>query len=274
MKCLQALLAAVVLFWGAGTAASDSGEDLAELERTFLAARVYLPVPSSPWVRQVDVAALMRDGLPAGDPPKAVILYAHGCDGLSRITDSSGWFLARAGYAVIAPDSFARLDKPVSCEPSRHRGSLHRGVLGWRQAELRHAVQRIRGLSSFARLPVVLVGHSEGAITVATLGGVAAAARVIEGWTCHAGWPEYKGLNAPAGQPVLALLGAVDPWFTLPVLKGDCGSLMIPSDLTRSIVYRAPHALHDQHWLSFDREVQDEILAFLAAALQRPETHE
>lgn len=274
MKRLHALLAAVALLLGAGAAAADSGEDLAELERTFQAARVYLPVSSSPGVRQVDVAALTGDGLPEGDPPRAVIVYAHGCDGLSRIIDVSGWFLARAGYVVIAPNSFARLDKPLSCEPARHRGSLHRAVLGWRQAEVRHAVQRVRGLSSLAGLPVVLVGHSEGAITVATIGGVAAAARVIEGWTCHAGWPEYRGLNAPAGQPVMSLLGADDPWFRLPVLKGDCGSLMKPSDLARSIVYRAPHALHDQHWLSFDREVQDEILAFLAAALRRPETLE
>lgn len=274
MRRLHALAAAIAILLSAGAAAADSGEDPAELERTFQAARVYLPAASSPGVRQVDVATLTGDGLAESDPPKAVIVYAHGCDGLSRITDASGWFLARAGYAVIAPDSFARLDKPVSCEPARHRGSLHRAVLGWRQAEVRHAVERVRGLNSLAGLPVVLVGHSEGAITVATVGRVAAAARVIEGWTCHAGWPEYRGLNAPAGQPVLALLGADDPWFTLPVLKGDCGSLMKPSDLARSIVYRAPHALHDQHWLSFDREVQGEILTFLDAALQRPETWE
>jgi hypothetical protein len=38
------------------------------------------------------------------------------------------------------------------------------------------------------------MGHSEGAIAVATLDAPPVAARIIEGWTCHAGWPEYRGL--------------------------------------------------------------------------------
>jgi hypothetical protein len=117
----------------------------------------------------------------------------------------------------------------------------------------------------------VLMGHSQGAITTATIANMPVAARVIEGWTCHAGWPEYRGLAAPPDQPVLALVGENDPWFQSHVLKGDCGAFM-PDDAggetaSRSIVYRAPNYLNAKHWLSGDSGVQREILDFIDRAV-------
>src|SRR5262249_36530800 len=113
---------------------------------------------------------------------------------------------------------------------------------------------------------VILMGHSEGAITVATIEGVPAAGRIIEGWTCHAGWSEYRGLHAPADQPVLALSSEKDPWFRDPVLAGDCGAYMKNTTLQRSIVYRKPSYLADKHWLSSDQDVQAIILDFIRSA--------
>ncbi len=213
-------------------------------------------------IQQATVADL--GGHPSGAAPKplAVILYAHGCDGLSEISAASGRFLAQAGYLVVEPDSFARASKPASCEPAQHLGGLHRAVLGWRQKEMRYAARKLRAIGSLRNLPFVLMGHSEGAITAATVTDVPAAGRIIEGWTCHAGWPEYRGLAAPAGQPVLALVGEDDPWFREPVLSGECGAFM-HGRTQRSIVFRAPNYLARKHWLSSDPDVQKTIVEFV-----------
>lgn len=71
---------------------------------------------------------------------------------------------------------------------------------------------------------------------------------------------------APANEPVPALVASDDPWFTNPVLSGDCGDFMRGRPHSRSIVYRPPSYLHSKHWLSADVDVQATTLAFLAAA--------
>lgn len=263
----RGILIAVAFFccWLSAANAADPVVATTELDRTFEAARVYLPGRPGHF-RKSAIADLFAGAEAYASRASGIVFYAHGCDGLSRITDVTGAFLARAGYIVIAPDSFARRHKPVSCAPYSHRAGLHREVLGWRQSEIRHAFRETRAIPRIAELPVFLMGHSEGAITVATIDGLSARARIIEGWTCHAGWPEYRGLSAPAGQPVLSLVGADDPWFRLPPLRGDCGAFMARAGRHQSVVYRAPDPLHDDHWLSWNRSVQGRILAFLEAS--------
>jgi dienelactone hydrolase len=249
------------------------GED--ELQRTWDAAWIYVPAKTAAGYRKLTAVELSSTLTSSSPRAPAVILYAHGCDGLSDISAATSRFLAQAGYLVVAPDSFARREKPVSCDPSQHRGGLHRAVLGWRQAEMHYAFQRLRMLPGLQRVPVVLMGHSEGAITAATIRDLPVSGRIIEGWTCHAGWPEYRGLDTPPGQPVLALVGANDPWFRAPALRGDCGLFMQDGGRQRSIVYSPPNPLSSRHWLSFDPGVQQTILAFIegiAKPFQGPAT--
>lgn len=261
---------ALVLACLAGSSAwGETGTDPAELERTFQAAKVYLPSADGTGFLETNTDALEVGAPEIGEAVRAVVVYAHGCDGFSRVTDTTGRFLARAGFAVLAPNSFARLDKPISCEARTHRGSLHRAVLGWRQAEIIHAIAALRALPFGRDMPFIVMGHSEGAITAATLSEIDVTARILEGWTCHAGWSEYRGLSAPPEQPVLALVGEDDPWFTLPVLRGDCGAFMEQGGPSTSFVYRAPNYLHDKHWLSFDRQVQQHIVSFIDEAIGR-----
>ena len=228
---------------------------MSELDRTWAAAMIRLPGVDAP---------MSPSDLPARTRARGVILYAHGCDGPSRITTVSARFLAAAGYAVVAPDSFARARKPRSCDPAVPRGGLHRAVLGWRLEELDHALDRIRSLTLFDGLPIAMMGHSEGAIAVARMTAPGVALRIIEGWTCHAGWPEYHGLEAPPDQPVLSLVAADDPWFRLPVLQGDCGAFMPAGGPMRSVVFSGSGDLSRRHWLSADGTVQATILDFLS----------
>lgn len=236
----------------AAPAFAETARDATELARTYEGALVY--IPGGQGAEQGTVADL---AVHLFDVP-AVVLYMHGCSGLIEIAHAAGRMYAEAGYVFVAPDSFARSDKPVSCRPEGPEGGLHRAVLSWRQAEVGHAIAQIRALT---QAPIILAGHSEGAITAATFTGAPLVARVIEGWTCNAGWPEYIGLAAPEAEPVLSLVGKRDPWFRLPVLRGDCGEFMDTND--RSVVFTAPDPLFDQHWTSGDAGVQALILEFL-----------
>ena len=241
---------------------ADTGNDPAELNRTWQQAVVY--VPSTPGnYRRITPADLPRF-LQRFETPR-LVLYAHGCSGIVDIGRAAGKFYAAHGYIFVAPDSFARRKKPVSCRPALHQGGLHRAVLAWRQAEITNALTRLRALPGLKSAPIALIGHSEGGITVATYRGLPVTTRVIEGWTCHAGWAEYHGLGAPPREPVLSLVGADDPWFQLPSLKGDCAAFMDGND--RSYVFHKPDSLHNKHWLSKDPRVQQIILKFLAKTM-------
>lgn len=243
-------------------ALADSGDDPAELERSWAAAAVYLPAAEG--YRRIKTADLPEE-LAVRTAPLPAVIYAHGCAGIDAAAVETGRFLAAAGYLVVAPDSFARASKPSSCEPDRNLGGLHREVLRWRHQEIGYAIRKLRAVPRARISKIVLMGLSEGGITVATFTDEPVSARIIEGWTCHAGWPEYHGLAAPPDEPVLALLADDDPWWRAPVFHGDCGAFMRDGGLSRSIVYAAPSPLHQNHWLSFDASVRREMLAFLAA---------
>ena len=255
LTILAMMLAAICgAAWGSNEAS--------ELQRTWDAAWVFAPDASAAGYARLRGSDLRQRFEPGVAPPAAIVLHAHGCDGLSEISAASGRFLAQSGYLVVEPDSFARRDKPVSCKPARHLGGLHRAVLGWRHDEMRFAAAKLEQIKSLAGLPLILMGHSEGAIAVATIADLPSAARIVEGWTCHAGWPEYRGLAAPPDEPVLALVGADDPWFRAPVLKGDCGAFMHGA-AQHSIVYHSPNYLAGKHWLSSDPEVRETIIGFI-----------
>lgn len=265
LQGLRALVLTFAVFAPAflpGSVRAGTGADAAELERTWASAPVYLPTAGS--YRRLTTTGLVA-ALASQSRLPSVVIYVHGCSGLGRAAVDAGEFLARAGYLVIEPDSFARLAKPKSCDPAIHRGGLHREVLRWRHEEVKFSIRKLRALAGTSGVDIFLMGFSEGAIAVATFVGEPVRARIIEGWTCHAGWPEYRGLPAPPGEPVLALVARDDPWFRLPVLRGDCGAFMNGRPQSRSIVYDALSPLREDHWLSWNNSVRREIVEFLLA---------
>jgi dienelactone hydrolase len=248
-----------LLVASAGCSATAALADpAAEVGRTWEGALIYAPTAAEP--TQMAQATALR--WLSEHPDTAVVVYAHGCDGISKITSDTGRFLAGQGYFFVAPDSFARDTKPLSCDAVTLRSGLHRDVLAWRQNEIDNAIGLLRAATD---APIALMGHSEGAITAATYSGKPVDARIIEGWTCHAGWSEYAGLNAPPSEPVLSLVGSDDPWFTASWARGDCGEFMDEND--RSVVFRKPSYLHKKHWLSVDQEVRQIVSAFLRGNL-------
>lgn len=233
--------------------------DTRELARTWAKGRFYRPVGKAVLAAHLSRAQDALDQIP---PHAQVILYMHGCSGIDELSGASAVFLANLGYYVVQPNSYARAHKPVSCDAQKATGGFHRGVLAWRHAEVTYALRKLRALPNGASFKIALQGLSEGGITTATYDGDPVDARVIEGWGCHSYWNEYRGLNAPSVQPVLALVGDYDPWFRPSYLQGDCGPFMENRRLQKSAVFYPPHELAYYHYLLWHPRAQKLVRNF------------
>lgn len=245
----------------------SDGNDPAELERVWQAALVRIPKQDGKFIATT-VKELHTHKL-EGSEKFPTVIYLHGCYGHWSGTIMRIDFLASSGYAVIAPPSMARKKYARSCDVVLLRGGFYRGVLKIRHADAGYAIEKAKTLPWVDANHVFLMGLSEGGITTATFRsdskGASVRARVVEGWSCQAGWDEYRGVNAPAGEPVLALLGEKDPWFQNPWNRGDCGTFIDQrGDGSKSVVYTEGDLSH-RHMLFEDERVQAEVLEFLRA---------
>jgi dienelactone hydrolase len=204
-----------------------------------------------------------------GNRKLPVIVYMHGCSGLDLLSKQTARDHVLDGFVVVMPDSYARANKPPSCILEKHQSGLHRSVIFWRQNEANNAIRNARLLPFADPRNVFLAGLSEGAITTATVKGEPVNARIIEGWTCHAGWAEYAGLAAPESEPVLSFTSVDDPWFQNVWARGDCGKFMSKTNGSMSVVFGRDHVLHDQHFVMWHKEAKDRARAFLKAHLKQ-----
>ena len=238
--------------------------DPAELERTWQVARVRIPKPGGSYISTTMEELSSASYAITGTWP--TVIYLHGCSGVWSGTYTRINFLARNGYAVIAPVSFARKKYPRSCNPEKHQGGLYRATLYMRQNDAGYAIAKAKALPWVDDDNVFLMGLSQGGITTATFFSTGAEtsvrARIVEGWTCHAGWPEYSGISVPNNEPVLTLVGSMDPWFQNRWTKGDCTKFIKPSNGSKSVVYSSGY-LSARHELLESKEVQETVLEFL-----------
>ncbi len=240
--------------------------DPAEMRRAWDAAIVRVPAGAGRFT--LSTTAQLAAATPDGRMP--TVIYLHGCSGIWQGTYRRVEFLAANGFLVIAPASMARLKYPLSCDPAAHRGGFYRPTLAMRQFDAGYAIARARTLPQVDPDNIFLVGLSQGAIATATFRAANPAqkprARVVEGWTCHAGWPEYAGIAAPADEPVLTLVAARDPWFRNAWTRGDCGADLDPANGSRSVVY-ADDPLAGRHELLEAAAPRRAVLDFLAARM-------
>jgi dienelactone hydrolase len=215
---------------------TESDSDIA---RTFDQATIVLPRRNGlePLVGKLSDKAV-RDHLAALSPSRRypTIVYMHGCNGQGRLTPLQTF--AKAGFAVIAPNSFARRFRPLQCRPSDRTGGRNIFVFDFRLVEISYALQRMAGLTWINNDRLYLIGTSEGGVAAALYRGEEFSARVITQWTCH-GAPFIRGLAAPEGEPVLAIVRSDDPWYQPERTAGqlgDCGAFFKTPDRSRSLV--------------------------------------
>jgi poly(3-hydroxybutyrate) depolymerase len=181
-----------------------------------------------------------------------LILFMHGCAGfgagLGGGSSNAVTTFRSLGYAVIAPDSFARLGRKRNCAGNK------KGILSLRQGEIKHALTQISKLEWVDPSRLILAGHSEGAQSVAGYGGGDVfAGYIMLGFGCTRG----IGRGISTSRPVLAIQGARDP-----LSKGICSVGF--NKLSDSI--QVPKAKHD---VSGYPETMAALRKFLGAVAPR-----
>ena len=215
--------------------------DKPDLQRTWDAALVALPsVDGLPQrVATLNSTSVQRHLVKLKPGSKLpTVLFLHGCTGLGETALLSS--LAAKGYAVIAPDSMARRFRPLQCDPRNLKGGYNLFVYSFREAELIYALQRLSELPWVDPENLFLIGSSEGGVTAALYRGDEFNARVIAQWTCT-GAPLVRGIAAPEGTPILAIVRSGDPWYDdrhAIGQQGDCGRYLMDRLGSRSILLK------------------------------------
>lgn len=247
--------------------------DTEELQRVWQAALVRIPEDKGRYLAATMATLNEQNISQAAKYP--TVIYLHGCTGIWEGTYTRIDLLAKNGYAVIAPISFARKKYPKSCEPKDRRAGFYRGTLRMRQYDVGYAIEKARALPWVDSGNVFLMGFSQGGIVTATLASTSEhtslRARIVEGWTCHAGWSEYKGVNAPESEPVLTLVGVNDPWFQSPWTRGACSVWLDRDNGSMSIVYTddpSDHRHESMERRGVQKKVSDEYLSHQHSLLE------
>ena len=269
----QLSLCFLAVFLLSACATMGTANDPGELARTLNEAIVAIPAeyykgdaPSDffSWGRMKNAKEELTKRV--GEKKIPLVIYLHGCSGFGWSTNNDISFLLRNGYAVLAPNSFARKYKPTSCNPGTYTGVLHRGVLAFRLAEASYAHEAAKNLPWVDKRNIFIMGFSEGGLTTAQYGRGGLAGRIILGWTCNSVWPEHNGISGPRDEPILAVVSSNDPWFTSPGSSGDCGSSMLFRRNAKSVVVNVKlHDITSLHEVQSLPEVQEKILQFLGA---------
>ncbi|GAB4349253.1 MAG: hypothetical protein Kow006_10700 [Gammaproteobacteria bacterium] len=133
-----------------------------------------------------------------------VILYLHGCKGISHQAELFSKQLVSQGYAFFIPDSFKR---PWRSQCGA-QGNLNARVR-LRTEEVEYALEQIKKLPWVDQNRLILMGFSEGGNTVDNWSKPGFSAHIIVGSACTlvGGKPA-----APAGTPVLAIVGSNDEY--------------------------------------------------------------
>jgi hypothetical protein len=194
-----------------------------------------------------------------GEKKLPLVIYLHGCLGLEWHANHDISFLLRNGYAVLAPNSAARKHMPTGCPPRTERS-----VLAFRLADASYAHEAAKNLLWVDKRNIFMMGFSEGGATTAKYNRGGLAGRIILGWTCNCGWPEWRGISGPRDEPILAIVSSNDPFFTNPESSGNCGGSMLFRHNAESIVVNPRlHGYGTIHDVQSLPEVQKKILQFL-----------
>jgi dienelactone hydrolase len=152
-----------------------------------------------------------------------VVIYLHGCTGITQHDYQWAKFISNLGYIVIQPNSLARPNTKIVCDPKTFKsepGLATGKALMFRQQEIKYALSQIR-ISAWADTSnVVLMGHSQGGVSAA-LNKINEFKRVIiSGWSCTHSLT--GGIKSEKNVPVLSITYDNDPWYSESPFKGSC----------------------------------------------------
>lgn len=228
------LLLSCLSFGGLPLYAEDG--EASGVEKTWDSAQVYVPGQSSPTT---------PDRIKV-EKPLPVVIYLHGCTGITYESQSWGNFLAEQGFIAILPDSMARRTE-TNCDPKTKKSGKFPQVHAMRQEEIRHAVERVRKSPWADTNNVFLMGHSEGGTAAARTKLEGFSGIIISGWRCtNTRFPNFNGIFAPLDTPILAVEWSKDDWQT-ETTKGSCADKFGERKKARQLLLQGSgHNIYDQ----------------------------
>jgi hypothetical protein len=222
---------------------SESVSKSWEKAEVFIPGKFFTAVPS-----KVDV-----------EKPLPVVIYMHGCTGISRNDSEWGSFIKGLGFITVMPDSMARPGRKQNCNPVMKRGGLFPQAHAMRQEEISHTLEQIKKSPWADTKNIFLMGHSEGGVAAARnqLGGFRGI--IISGWNCtNAKDPNFDGIFAPVDTPILTLEWDKDPWQAGTPREGSCANKFGKRKKVRQIMFSG-----NQHDTYQQSGAQDAVARFL-----------
>lgn len=147
---------------------------------------------------------------------KPILLYFHGCGGLSSESRNWGEFISKLGFVVITPDSFSMPNREKSCILGERKNKEERHFIKeLRHEEIKYALNALNAFK-LNNKQIFIMGHSEGANAVTTYAFSNISGLIVSGHTC------WRGISAQSNIPVLAVQWKNDPNFTNNHREGLC----------------------------------------------------
>ncbi|POZ61896.1 dienelactone hydrolase family protein [Chromobacterium alticapitis] len=203
-------------------------------------------------------------------PPRPLLLFLHGSSGLNEQTQAyQRWLADTLGLASLAPDSFARPNRPRYQSPAPV--AEYEAVHALRLAEIQMALAALPLMPWVDARQLLLAGSSEGGVAVARWRGREFAGRLVYGWSCE---DNYFVEQADNGfDPDCALLNVLsdaDPFFGRDSeynrsLDVDGDSRRALAGMPRAKLVLLPQAPHTLYNLPEARALTADFLSSLLA---------
>ena len=186
-----------------------------------------------------------------------VVLYLHGCGGLS-VNDVTWWwahFFIQHGWEFVALNSLADSRPKPICQAYPGFRSTKEWIHQLRATQTRYALEQL--VIDYPGLPIVIWGHSEGA-AVANLISEPVAGILTTGHRCgywNHGWTKFN----PA-VPVLVIVGARDPYTpeSKKQIQSNCKRVLKSEEWDYLVLDKVGHLPEPQK-----RPVKQRVLAWL-----------
>lgn len=182
----------------------------------------------------------------AVDKPFPVVIYVHGCSGITNENVSWGKYFRDLGYIAVLPDSMARRTE-LNCDPKTKKSGAFPKAHAMRLEEIRYAYDQVKKSSWANGKNVFLMGHSEGGVAAARTKLAGFSGIIITGWRCsHSKNQNFDGIFAPIDTPILTLEWSRDDWQN-EATKGSCSDKFGERTKARQVLFPGSgHNVFDQ----------------------------
>lgn len=156
--------------------------------------------------------------------PTPVVVFMHGCTGISNHDSSWAKFISDLGFIVIMPDSMARPGRVSTCDARLAKPTnLFPLAYHYRLEEVDFAWERLQTYPWARKDQIFLMGHSEGGVAAARTTSDKYQGLIISGWSCTNRFnPAFNGIFSPKHVPVLAIADRDDYWHRGTHRQGQC----------------------------------------------------